>query len=171
MTIRDFTMVSPKIWHSNRYKSLSEQSRLLFLYLLTNPHVTSIGCYRLPAGYACTDLQWEPTVLRSKLDELKSHGMIIEDPETETIWIDQWNQFSPLKGEKSIKGAQKKLDALPASDAKEACEKAYFHLVKPPKDSAWIALWRDTEDNGNGDEESQIPPHLEAKHLNKDNQQ
>ena len=49
--MREFSKVSPAVWQSERFHSLpSDDGRYVHLYLLTNDHQNSAGCYRLPDG-------------------------------------------------------------------------------------------------------------------------
>ena len=41
-------------------RRVSDDARLLALYLLTGQHTNMIGCFRLPDGYVSEDLAWTP---------------------------------------------------------------------------------------------------------------
>lgn len=162
MGLRDFTMVSPTLWHSKRFQRLSERAKLLFLYLLTGPHVSSIGCYRLPPGYVCTDLQWELPDWRSAMDELVSNCMVMEDIPTETIWIDNWQKFNKFLGTKTITGAEKKLRSLPESPVKEACRTAIFEA---PASSSYS--YSEAHSALEACSAGVIPEHLNTRYINR----
>ena len=166
MGIRVFTPVSPKVWHSKRFRSLSDPARLLFMYLLTGPNVTSIGCYKIPNGYICTDMKWDEATLRQHMDELVQSGMILEDQATEIIWIDKWGKFCRPTGAKSVKGAMKLLNALPEGIARNACSVALFGEVDVDGSQRWLDAWRDKSDATPPEQEqSQIPPRLNTGYL------
>ena len=161
MVMRDFAMISPTVWHSKRFRGPSERAKLMFFYLLCGPHGNSIGCYRLPPGYVCADMQWELHDWRSAMTELVDSGMVVEDLETDTIWIDKWQKFAGLKGEKTLKNVKKLLKALPASPAKEACQAAIFGN----SDSGLYDWWQDPAPNP--PEIGSIPEHLNTRYLSK----
>jgi len=118
--MRNFSMVSPKIWTSPRFRKIADvRAKLLFLYLLTNAHQNSIGCYRLPAGYACEDLGWEPEVFRVALRTLVSGGLIELDNETDEVLIDRWFQHCPPTNSKHYQGACRLVEQIEAAALKE----------------------------------------------------
>lgn len=158
--MRDFAMISPTLWYSKRFRRLSERAKLLFFYLACGPHGNSIGCYRLPPGYVCADMQWELQEWRSAMTELVDSGMVVEDLGTETIWIDKWQKFARLGGNKTLKNVDKLLKALPDSPAKEACQKAIFGSP----DSGLYGCGNDA--NPKSVEPLTIPEHLNTRHLN-----
>ena len=84
--MRDFAKISCSIWHSRKFRSLpNDDCRLVYLYLHTNPHVNSLGCYVLPFGYAIADLGWndmetDPIRYRDCIEALCDYGLIGFDP-------------------------------------------------------------------------------------------
>ncbi|ECL8497802.1 hypothetical protein FTY95_05685 [Salmonella enterica] len=49
--MRDYGKVNSSFWTSESIRSLSDDGRMLSLYLLTSPHANMTGCFRLPDGY------------------------------------------------------------------------------------------------------------------------
>ncbi len=78
--MRDFSKVSPSLWHSERFNSLpSDDARDAYLYLLTSEHQTSAGCYRLPDAYAAADLRWPVERYQHARSELIASGLVNHD--------------------------------------------------------------------------------------------
>ena len=53
-----YVKVCPKFWTDDKVQPLSDDARLLFLYLMTSPHSNMAGFYWLPLGYIAEDLRW-----------------------------------------------------------------------------------------------------------------
>lgn len=68
--MRRYTKVSPKFWTSPTVRSLSEDGRWLFLYLLTCPHNNLLGLFVAPLGYLTADLRWPEERVRAALKDL-----------------------------------------------------------------------------------------------------
>ncbi len=51
-----YTAVSRSIWSSRKFRQLDAFERLLFLYLLTNTQVTSLGVYSFHLGHVIADM-------------------------------------------------------------------------------------------------------------------
>ena len=120
--MRDFSMVSPRIWASPRFRGLTDEAaKMAMLYLLTNSHQSSIGCYRLPAGYACDDLDWEKEKFGSALKALVTADLIAADYRTEEILILRWFRHCPPTNAKHAQGTFRLVEKIESATLKEAC--------------------------------------------------
>jgi hypothetical protein len=93
--MRDYGKVHTTFWSSSTMRKLSEDGRTLALYLLTSPHSTIAGVYRLPDGYVCEDLQWPSERVAKGFAELLSNGFANRCETTKWVWICKhldWNQ-------------------------------------------------------------------------------
>jgi hypothetical protein len=102
--MREFVKVSQTLWRSRKFKSLGEQSRLAYLYILTCPHSTSAGCFDLHPLYACADLGWQPIQFANCMDTLCSVGLVDWDGEENTVFIDNWMEFNSPANPKHAMG-------------------------------------------------------------------
>ncbi|EAZ2247997.1 DNA-binding protein [Salmonella enterica] len=94
--MRDYGKVNSSFWISESIRSLSDDGRMLALYLLTSPHANMIGCFRLPDGYVCEDLQWDAKRVSEGFEELSRNGFAIRDKATRWVLIPgylEWNGF------------------------------------------------------------------------------
>lgn len=93
--MRDYGKVHTSFWSSATTRSLSEDGRTLAMYLLTCPHGTIAGVFRLPDGYACEDLQWEQKRVQEGFAELLANGFANRCETTKWVWVIkhlEWNQ-------------------------------------------------------------------------------
>lgn len=93
--MRDYGKVHTTFWSSSTMRKLSEDGRMLALYLLTSPHSTIAGVYRLPDGYVCEDLQWSSERVAKGFAELLANGFANRCETTKWVWICKhldWNQ-------------------------------------------------------------------------------
>ncbi len=119
MIERPFSKVATTLWGSRRFRGLSDQAKVGYVYLLTNKHGNSIGCYELPDGYFCTDVGCSLDELEAMREELLAAGLIEYDAETDCYLILRWMKHNPLQNSDHAAGARKRLDALPAGRLKE----------------------------------------------------
>lgn len=94
--MRDYGKVNSSFWTSESIRSLSDDGRMLSLYLLTSPHANMTGCFRLPDGYVCEDLQWDKNRVSEGFEELSRNGFAIRDKATRWVLIPgylEWNGF------------------------------------------------------------------------------
>src|SRR5262245_53704602 len=121
--MRVFSKISPAVWQSSRFNSLpSDDGRYLYLYLLTNTHQNSAGCYRLPDGYACSDLRWDRERYYAARDELVAAEMIRFDVEHNIVMVERWFKHNPPTSEDHLKGIDRLLQILPPGPLQEASQ-------------------------------------------------
>lgn len=105
--MRDYGRVFSCFWSSSDMRSLSEDGRTMALYLMTCPHATSAGVFRLPDGYACEDLQWPAERVSEGFAELLSKGFANRCETTKWVWIRKHLDWNPPENPNQRKGAQK----------------------------------------------------------------
>lgn len=117
MTIR-FTKLSSAVWRSKRFRPLPASAKLLYLYLASNEHQTSIGAYRLPDGYALDDLgsNWTEKALNSARDLLVKAELIAFDEDASTYYLLRWFKHSPPMNASHAQGCRRLIDEI-ESDA------------------------------------------------------
>ncbi|TDS73419.1 hypothetical protein [Comamonas sp. JUb58] len=93
--MRDYGKVHTSFWTSAGMRALSEDGRAMALYLLTCPHGTIAGVFRLPDGYICEDMQWTAERVTHVFAELFQNGFANRCATTKWVWINkhfEWNQ-------------------------------------------------------------------------------
>jgi hypothetical protein len=92
--MRDYGKVHTSFWTSDTTRSMTEDGRALSLYLLTCPHTTMTGVFRLPDGYVCEDIQWGNERVAKGFIELLQKGFANRCETTKWVWIFkhlEWN--------------------------------------------------------------------------------
>jgi hypothetical protein len=119
--MRGYSKISPALWDSERFTSLpSDDGRYLYLYLLTSRHQTSAGAYRLPDGYASTDLRWTEERYAEARKLLVDADLIRFDSQTSVVMITRWFKHNPPMNAshlKSIEGELGRLSSLLLAEA------------------------------------------------------
>ena len=142
-----YTRINAIIWNDAKFKSLSFEDRLLFVYLLTCPHRNILGLYYCPISYISADINMTSERVSKGLGELFRKGFVTLDYGSETILINNFLSYNPIENPNQAKAALKALDTLPqtplindilellkafeANHIKELTEKIKLHrLVK-----------------------------------------
>lgn len=113
--MRDYGKVHTSLWSSATLRDLDSDARLLAVYLLTSPHTTMIGAFRLPDAYACEDLCWTPERLRNGYETLSHAGFIQYDFASKWVWIVKFLQFNRPENPNQWKAARKLASQIPDS--------------------------------------------------------
>ncbi len=133
--MRGFNMVEAGLWHSKSFRALEHSNeRLLYLYLKTSPHQNSSGCCRLPAGYACDDLQWTHADYAAALEALVKGGLVLHDTDSDEIFVMDWFGVNVPQNPKHKQGTDKFIAKIQSDRlrqaASEACQFAYDEIVR-----------------------------------------
>ena len=101
------------MWKDIKFKKLSIESKLLFVYLLSCQHRNVLGLYNLPKYYIKADILYPIERVTKGLDELSSNGFIRYDEGSETVLVKNFLKYNPLDNANQVKGAAKVLKTIP----------------------------------------------------------
>lgn len=111
--MRDYGKVHTTFWTSQNIRSLSEDGRSLAMYLLTCPHGTIAGVFRIPDGYVCDDLQWGSERVTKGFAELFENGFAYRCETTKWVWIYKHIEWNPPENPNQIKAVIKVTKQVP----------------------------------------------------------
>lgn len=121
--MRDFSKVSPLLWRDKRFRGLaSPDAQIVMLYFLTCEHQNSAGCYRLPDGYAASDLDWDVERYRAARSSVVDAGLILFDPVYNELFVTGWFEFNPAMNQKHAQGVERRIYAIESDVIREAAE-------------------------------------------------
>ena len=112
--MRDYGKVYASFWSSATIRGLSDDGRMLALYLMTSPHTTIIGAFRLPDGYVCEDLQWSVERVAEGFAELFANGFANRCETTKWVWIRKHLDWNPPDNPNQRKSCAKVAQQIPA---------------------------------------------------------
>ncbi|MCC3359122.1 DnaD domain-containing protein [Bacillus sp. REN16] len=84
-------------------EEMTPEDKYFFLYLLTNPHTTQIGIYRITKKQMAFDMGYSIETVHSLMDRFIHHHKIIQyNPKTRELAIKNWGKYNLHKGGKPI---------------------------------------------------------------------
>ncbi len=83
----NYRKVHTKFWTDQKVEPLSKESKLLVLYLMTNPHRSSSGLYQITKGRIARDCSMELGEVNRALEELAEAGLVLYHDETSTVLV------------------------------------------------------------------------------------
>ena len=104
--------MSPKFWSHARRERWTEDERTLAIYLLTCPHRTTEGFFRLPKPYIGADLGWDAKRLEKAFSTLSAQEFIAYDEASELLLIVNAMRYQRPDNENQQKAAVKALRDL-----------------------------------------------------------
>ena len=123
---RVFSMVSPKLWLSRRFRGLiTDSAKLFYLYVLTCQHQTSAGCFKLPDAYVMADLGWSAEKLSNARAPVVEAGLLLHDPETDEYFVPRWFRHNPGKNPNHRKGIVRLISELESDLIRQVAKQEY----------------------------------------------
>ena len=111
--MRDYGKLHCVFWTSPSIRSLSDDAKMMAAYLLTSPHGTLTGCFRLPDGYICEDMNWGSERVSKGFAELVGKGFATRCETTKWVHIVKFLEWNPLENPNQVKAAVKALADIP----------------------------------------------------------
>lgn len=111
--MRDYGKVHTSFWTSDTIRGMTEDARTLAFYLLTSPHSTIAGVFRLPDGYVCEDLQWDSTRVAEGFRELFDKGFANRCETTKWVWVVKHLEWNPPENPNQRKAVAKLAHSIP----------------------------------------------------------
>ena len=110
-----YQKIESKVWHDEKFKTLSDDAKFLFIYFLTSPHSNILGVYVLPKQYIVSDLKWSLKRLLKPFAELLKTELCFYDEQSELLLITNHLKHNPIENPNQAKSAEKTLEDLPKS--------------------------------------------------------
>lgn len=110
-----YIRIASKVWQDDKFRVLSDEAKILYLYVLTSPHSNMIGYYRLPKPYAAYDLQWLPERLNQRFAELLEVGLVKYCDKSDVVLIPNFLKYNTIQNPNQAKKAVSKLREIPAN--------------------------------------------------------
>lgn len=111
--MRDYGRVHTAFWTSADIQALSDDGRLLALYLLTSQHSTIAGAYRLPDAYVSDDLGWPSERVSNGLHELIRRGFLTRCDASKWLFLRKFLVWNPPEGPNQWKAVRKIAESIP----------------------------------------------------------
>lgn len=112
--MRDYGKVYSTFWSSGTTSALSDDGKLLALYLMTCSHSTISGVFRLPDGYVAEDLNWAADRVAEGFAELFAKGFANRCGTTKWVWIRKHLEWNKPENPNQRKSAAKIALSVPA---------------------------------------------------------
>jgi hypothetical protein len=115
--MRDYGRVFSTFWSSADIRALSDDGKLLALYLLSCAHGTIAGVCRLPPMYVCDDLNWHLERVLEGFAELSRNGFANRCETTHWVWVTKFFDWNRPHNPNQWKAARKIAGSVPMNCA------------------------------------------------------
>lgn len=121
-----YRKISPKIWNDSKFRSLSDNGKLVFFMLLTHPSTSSIGTLRAFTQGLAPEMGWSEKVFREAFREVFLKGMVKVSENDGLIWLPNFMKYNPPESPNVLKSWAPSLDDCPECALKDEV----YHSIK-----------------------------------------
>lgn len=119
ITKRRYRKVSVEIWNDPDFMSWSNDGKLAFLFLLTHPHMLSIGCMRATIPGLAAEIGWTEKGLREGLREPYRKGSVKASESASFLWIPNFLKHNPPENPNVVKSWENIIDLIPKCELQQ----------------------------------------------------
>jgi len=99
--------IQMSFWTDSKILSeFSPEEKLMYLYLMTNPHTNLCGCYEIDPKLIAFETGFSDDTAKDLLKRLSEHGVIEYSEETREILIVKWYKYNWTSSEKLRKALE-----------------------------------------------------------------
>lgn len=125
-----YRKVSVQMWNDAKFRSLSDDGKLVFIFVLTHPHMTSVGGMRGTLAGLAAELGWQTERLSKAFGESSERGAIWYDAEACFIAFPNFVKHNQPESPNVVKAWAKSFSELPESHLKSKLYKRVDEEVK-----------------------------------------
>lgn len=111
--MRQYGSIQTKFWSSTDIYHVSDQAKLLALYLLCSPHSNMLGCFRLPIAYVAEDLNWDCETATRAINELANLNFLTYETSCSWVQITNFLKYHPIENPNQGKSIAKLYNEVP----------------------------------------------------------
>lgn len=142
-----YRKVDPKIWNDAKFRDMTDNGKLVFLFILTHPHMTSLGAMRASVEGLAAELGWTLKAFREAFREACFRSLILHDEKACFVGLPNFLKYNPPESANVVKSWRDQWDQIPECESKvqlyhrvkafleafnEDFLEAYFSRIKAP---------------------------------------
>ena len=121
-----YRKIDVRIWNDAKFSTMSDNGKLAFLFVLTHPHMTSLGAMRATIPGMAAELGWKPEAFREAFREALTKGLAKHDEKASFVWLPNFLKYNAPESPNVVKSWEKSLELIPECDM-------YFELLQQVK--------------------------------------
>ena len=122
-----YRKIDPRIWNDEKFREFTDNGKLVFLFILTHPFMTSVGAMRGSVPGLAAEMGWKERAFLEAFGEALNKGMVKHDQKACFVWAPKFIKYNPPESPNTLKAWEKALDLIPE------CE-LYYELLLHIKD-------------------------------------
>lgn len=111
--MREYGQIQCSFWSDPDIQGVSDDAKLIALYLLSGPHSNGLGCYRMPDGYIQADTGMTTQTISKGFAELFGIGFCYRCESTKFVLLPKFLKWNPVANQNVGSARVKEFKAIP----------------------------------------------------------
>jgi len=111
--MREYGQIQCSFWSDPDIQGVSDDAKLIALYILSGPHSNGLGCYRIPDGYIQADTGMTSETVSKGFKELFSIGFCLRCETTKFVLIPKFLKWNTVANKNVAAAREKEFKAVP----------------------------------------------------------
>ena len=113
-----YRKIDVRIWNDAKFISLSNNGKLIFLFLITHPGMTALGAMRTSLPGLAAELDMKQEAFDEAFHEALEEGMVKANLKASCIWLPNFLKYQSAESPNVIKNWIKQLEFIPECNLK-----------------------------------------------------
>lgn len=113
-----YRKIDPRIWNDEKFRELSHMGKLVFMFLMTHPHMTALGAMRASIPGLAAEIKMDGKAFGKAFGEAFLKGMIEHDTEASFIALPNFLKYNGPESPNVVKAWASSLDLIPECNLK-----------------------------------------------------
>ncbi len=113
-----YRKIACQMWNDERFRSLSDSAKLVFVFMLTHQNLTSIGAMRATIPGMAAELGWSIEGYREAFQECSAKGMVKYDERASFVALLNFLKHNPPENPNVVKSWASQLELIPECSLK-----------------------------------------------------
>jgi hypothetical protein len=135
-----YRRLNTSIWNDPVFNELSRDAQLVFLFISTHQHLTSLGAMRGSIPGLAAELTFKLSEFEFALIELQVQGLVQVDAKAPFIWLPHFLKYHPPTSQSVIQSWEAVLLSLPDCPTKTLMMKGIKRLMRDLPASFQVVL-------------------------------
>lgn len=114
-----YRKIDTRIWNDEKFRSLSDEGQLVFLFVLTHPNLLPFGAMRATVAGLAAERHWTAERFGERFGECLSNGLLAYDEMASMITIPNFLKYNSPANPNVVSGWSKFVDLLPECPLKD----------------------------------------------------
>lgn len=129
-----YRKIDSRIQNDKKFCSLSDDGQLVFLLILTHPHLTALGAMRASLPGLAAEKKWSEKRYRRAFSEAERLGMVRYDDQACMIWLPNFLKYNHPESPNVVRSWAASLELLPECNLKHTlCNHVVGFLTEMPE--------------------------------------